>query len=120
MGHGETALVDHGTVFLLQLHEYRRLQTGPAVAADTELFLVDRPLQAAADEAEVGGIQVEIADGAVAVLVGHHIGRHRGQDGLLLPAAHLIFDLISLKDHLIFHGCGVLFEHREVSIEIQP
>ena len=52
-----------------------------------------------------GTIQIEVADGAVAVPIGDHVGLHSVQNGLLLAAGHQIFEFITLEDHLIFHSC---------------
>ena len=69
-GGGNTALIDHALVFLLDLEEYLSVLPGDAVAADAKLFLVGGGVDGVADQEKVGGVQIQTADGAFAVGVG--------------------------------------------------
>ena len=104
IGQGEPPLIDDGAVLFLQLHKNGVFPVRPAIAAQTQLFLVDGLFQAPADEPEIRSVQIEIADRAVAVFVGTQTSSGGGEQPGLLPPCQQIFEFIALKDSLFFHG----------------
>ena len=93
--------------YLFQFQKHLALRVGNAIAAQAQFLLIDRFLQTPADEPEIWSVQIEVSDGAVAVYIGTQILPGGGeQPGLLVPGQQ-IFELIPLKDGLIFH-CEIL------------
>ncbi len=103
MGQSDPPLIDDGAVFLFQLHKNGDSALRPTIAAQTQLLLIDRLFQTPADEPEIGGVQIEVADGAVAVCVGTQTRSSGGEQLGLLAPGHQILELIPLKDGLFFH-----------------
>ena len=71
--HIDPALVDDALVFFLEFQKDRALRVlGDAVAAQPQLFFVDRLFQRGANQLKIVGIKIDAADGVQPVLVRLH------------------------------------------------
>lgn len=71
--HIDPALVDDALVLFLEFQKDRALRVlGDAVAAQPQLFFVDRLFQRGANQLEIVGIKIDAADGVQPVLVQLH------------------------------------------------
>ena len=101
-GHHRAAFIDYAVIFLFQLYKYLIPVAGNAVTAHPQLFLVDRLLQRRADQPEIIGVIIDVADGVAAELVGAHMVFHtRQHPGELDRRQHILF-FIPLEAELHF------------------
>ena len=95
---GNAPLVHDGLVLFLQLQEHRGLRGGGAVAAQAQFLFIYRLFQAGPDQAEVRGVVIHAADGALPVWVrAHGVGEGLLQGGALLVADQ-VFQLVTPED----------------------
>ena len=105
---GLAALVDNAVVLLFQLQKDVAACLGCGVAAQAELFFVDRLFHRLTDQAAVGCVKVERANRALAVLVRLDIVVHHLQQSAALAEGEDIFLFGPLKNSLYLHGAVLL------------
>ena len=115
----EPAFIDGVFILLLQLRTHDAIRSDPTVAADAELFLINRPFDRTADETVGIRIIIQIADTGASVPVRLHIRLHRTKYRLLLLGGEQIFHFISLKNRLDRHSVERCFRSAKASFPVK-
>ena len=100
--HGDTAFVYDAVILLFTFDENVVAAVRHAVAAQTQLFLINRPLNRRADQVEVFGIIVDVADRILRVRVRRHIERHPLPHRPVLRRRQQVFLFVTLEATLHF------------------
>ena len=87
----DPVLIDDTGIFFLDFQKNSVPITGDAIAADPELFLIDRLFQTGPDQLPIGGVIIKITESVTAVAVRREIGPHLLQQHLLLVGMQPVF-----------------------------
>ena len=89
--HGNASFVDDMVEFLFDFDKGFGTRVRCAVGAQSEFFLVCRPVERTADEPEIRGVIIDVADCRLGKPVGHHTRLQDHRQIFILFWGHQIF-----------------------------
>ena len=97
----DATLVHDALVLLLELDEHLVVLAGDAVAAHTELLLIEGLVQRSLDKRPVGRVEIAADDARRPVIVDSHAPFERRKHRMVLSCIETVLDFLSLKNLLI-------------------